>query len=144
MSLPHVYMVSRNRSVIHPSGKLIKALSIFPTDGVAERKIHSLVKSGAIVRADGGEAPPVEQPLTLTTAKSQNAVGAEQERPEFVAPKKEARQFKPHPKWNRDPKKLVGKSLSELNVMIKEIDPDEDVFTVESEAAAFLSQSFTG
>lgn len=44
--------------------------------------------------------------------------------------------------WILDPKTLEGKTLDQLNVMIKEIDPSEDLFEDAKEAISFLSQDF--
>jgi hypothetical protein len=51
-------------------------------------------------------------------------------------------QFRPVSKWDINPVDLVGKDLTDLNIMILEKDPDFDPFTDMDAAVAFLSKDF--
>lgn len=95
-------------------------------DGIPAENLEKLVKKG-FVKVRGGEVEKDPEPVQHLTEDGKVTT---------VKPTVAATRF------TMDPKKLAGKSVDELNVMLREIDKEAPVFKTAPEAIAALSKDF--
>lgn len=115
------YMVAPGRSLINPvGGRLFREKTKIDPEIYTADTFKDYIKSGFVVayREDTSKADETARLLE----------GVE-------GPRKTS-------KWNLDPHTLVSKSLTELNVMVAERDPEIEPFDTPGEASAYLSQDF--
>lgn len=93
------------------------------------------------VLAPGDPLPKNTPKKTLDDCKARGYVERVSEKKKVV-PSVKRGQFRPVSKWDINPVDLVGKGLTDLNIMILEKDPDADPFSNMNEAVAFLSKDF--
>lgn len=92
---------------------------------LSDKTIASLLKKG-VIKQRGGEVE--KDPDTVPNL---NEDGTASKVPAVAATR-----------FTMDPKKLAGKSVEELNVMLREIDKDAPTFKTAPEAVAELSKDF--